>query len=479
MALVNGSHFKFVYTSWLKTSHGNYPIANGIHPEGINKYYEFYNETIQIGFGSQDNLEKKILEKYPAYENFFMLGHSLLMTYLEEFFPTSCFIGEDKIKDDDCAYFYPIETNKGNYVLYNNYQVNVDGSDTECSFTDSIPEKIISLLRTNKIRLLICGIQDPCHHDRHLEFFMSNLEKVGIPKNNPIFIAGNKQLDSEYNTVTGILALYEGGKLFSRYPRQTQLGYISDLVREQELTGVLRTKRFLCFNRHYGKSHRIYLAYLYLKHKLYENSYFSFLVINDINNIANNFYNITNILDDLDQLNIHKYIDDLKSRVPIQLDTQHLSYKELSGFGTVDNYNKDFYSSTYVHIVSETCMNNENFTPFFSEKTVRPFMNLQPFVYFGDYHALKTLKDLGFKTFHPFIDESYDDEPDPLKRMKLAGEQVKQLNNMPVSQLHDWYYSITDILVHNQKHLQTFNHFDVLHQALKDAEAIYKNGFKK
>lgn len=479
MAQENGSHFKFVYTHWLKTPHGDFPIANGIHPEGIKQYYKFYNETIQVGFVSQDNLEKKILEKYPEYEKFFMLGHSLLISYLNQFFSNNCFVNEDGIADDGNVYFYPIETNKGNYVLYNNYSVNIDGFETECSFIDSLPEKIIPLLKTNKVRLLICGIQDPCNHDRHLEFFMSNIEKIGIPRNNPIFIAGNKQLDSKYNTVTGILSLYEGAKLFSRYPAMTHLGYISDLVRENELTGAVRTKRFLCFNRHFGRSHRIYLAYLYLKHKLYENSLFSFLVIDNINNIDNNFYNIKPILDSGDNLNIHQYINELKDRIPIQLDTQHLTSRELSGFGTVDNYNKDFYSSTYIHIVSETCMNGDNFTPFFSEKTVRPLMNLQPFVYFGDYHALKTLRDFGFKTFHPFINESYDDEPDPLKRMKLAGDQVIQLNNMPVSQLHDWYYSITDILVHNQKHLQSFNHFDVFNQALKDAEVIYKNEFKK
>lgn len=479
MVQENGSHFKFVYSNWLTTAYGRLPIANGIHPEGIKKYYEFYDENIEIRFTNQNNLEKKILEKYPVYENFFMLGHSLLITYLNEFFSKSCFIAEEEIKNDDCVYFYPIETNGGNYILYNNYSVNIHGIETQCSFTDSIPKKIISLLKTNKVRLLICGIQDPCLHIWQLEFLYSSLEKAGIPKDNPILIVGNKRLDFIHNMVTGILSLYEGAKLFHRYPRQTQLGYISDIVRETELTGTLRNKRFLCFNRHFGRSHRIYLAYLYLKHKLYENSYFSFLFIDDINHIDNNFHNIKNILDGFDKLNLQKYINDLKAMVPIQLDTQHLSYQELSGFGTVDNYNKDFYNNTYVHIVSETCMNNENFTPFFSEKTVRPLMNLQPFVYFGDYQALKKLKELGFKTFHPFIDESYDEEPDPLQRMKLAGKQVVKLNNMPVSQLHDWYYSIKDILVHNQKHLQMFTHFSVLNQALKDAEVIYKNGFKK
>lgn len=479
MAQVNGSHFKFVYTNWLETTGSSVPLANGIHPVGIKKYYEFFNNTIPIDFIHLDNLEAVIFKKYPHYEIFFMLGHSLLATYLYEFFPKICFIKESEIKNDNSFYFYPVETNRGNYALYHDYTVNVDGKDIQCSFIDNLPENLIQLFKTNKLRLLISGIQDPCHSDVQLESFMSKLEKRGIPVTNPIFISGNKQLNSKYNTVSGILSLYEGAKLFKRYPTKTQMGYVSDLVKENDLNHTIRGKRFLCFNRHFGRKHRIYLAYLYLKYKLYENGYFSFLCIDNIQNIDNNFESIRPILENIDKLSFQRYIDELKSKIPIQLDTHHLKLEELRGFSTVDNYKKDFYINTYVHIVSETCMNNLNFTPFFSEKTVRPLMNLQPFVYFGDYHALKTLKDLGFKTFSPFIDESYDEEPDPLKRMKLAGDQVIQLNNMPINKLHEWYYSITDILIHNQKHLQTFSHYEVFKQAITDAGIIYKNEFTK
>jgi hypothetical protein len=54
-----------------------------------------------------------------------------------------------------------------------------------------------------------------------------------------------------------------------------------------------------------------------------------------------------------------------------------------------------------------------------SEKIFKPISNLQPFLVIGDYLTLAELKKLGFKTFSPFIDESYDNERDSYKRMEL------------------------------------------------------------
>jgi hypothetical protein len=34
------------------------------------------------------------------------------------------------------------------------------------------------------------------------------------------------------------------------------------------------------------------------------------------------------------------------------------------------------------------------------------------------------------------------------------------LKNMPINELHDWYYSIVDILIFNKKHLYTFEKYE-------------------
>ena len=85
-----------------------------------------------------------------------------------------------------------------------------------------------------------------------------------------------------------------------------------------------------------------------------------------------------------------------------------------------------------------------------SEKIYKPLTNFHPFLYLSNSRTLEVLKDLGFKTFHPFIDESYDKEPDNLKRFNMILSELKRLCNMEISELHDLYWQLSDTLIHNQ-----------------------------
>ena len=88
----------------------------------------------------------------------------------------------------------------------------------------------------------------------------------------------------------------------------------------------------------------------------------------------------------------------------------------------------------------------------FTEKTWKPIMNLHPFILVANKHSLKHLRNYGFKTFSPFIDESYDDIDDVEGRIIAIQNEVDRLCKLPIKQLHDWYWSIEDILKHNYYH---------------------------
>ena len=66
-------------------------------------------------------------------------------------------------------------------------------------------------------------------------------------------------------------------------------------------------------------------------------------------------------------------------------------------------------------------------------------------------HSLKRLQKFGFKTFHPFIDESYDNEEDGLKRMQMIFDELDKFRAKPIQELKDWWEEILPILEHNQK----------------------------
>lgn len=88
-----------------------------------------------------------------------------------------------------------------------------------------------------------------------------------------------------------------------------------------------------------------------------------------------------------------------------------------------------------------------------TEKIFKPIINFQPFIYVATKGSLQILRDLGFKTFEPYIDETYDQELDNDKRLLMAYEQIKRLCLMTKQEIHEWYWKMQDILVHNHQHL--------------------------
>jgi hypothetical protein len=102
-------------------------------------------------------------------------------------------------------------------------------------------------------------------------------------------------------------------------------------------------------------------------------------------------------------------------------------------------YKKEIYTDSYIHIVTETNFKNDIFP---TEKIINPMVVLQPFILLGAPGYLKYIKELGFKTFDGFIDESYDNEYDDAKRFELICKEIKRLSEIPLEQIHNWYTSI-------------------------------------
>jgi hypothetical protein len=111
------------------------------------------------------------------------------------------------------------------------------------------------------------------------------------------------------------------------------------------------------------------------------------------------------------------------------------------------------YNNAYFYICTETY--TEGPYKSVTEKICKPIANYMPFVFVSFPGALQLLRDMGFKTFDGFIDESYDLEQDTGKRTAMVYEQIKKLCKMTKKQLHNWYWKMEDILVHNREHLLT------------------------
>ena len=96
-------------------------------------------------------------------------------------------------------------------------------------------------------------------------------------------------------------------------------------------------------------------------------------------------------------------------------------------------YDQDLYTKPYNHsscsIVSET--NDNPNEVFMTEKIWKPIIAQQVFIVHGNYLYLQKLREMGFKTFNNYFDESYDLEVDADKKInKLVAlcDKLKSLD---------------------------------------------------
>ena len=118
----------------------------------------------------------------------------------------------------------------------------------------------------------------------------------------------------------------------------------------------------------------------------------------------------------------------------------------------------NIYSNSYFYICTETGFGWESWHQkrehhILTEKVWKPVANFQPFIFCTVPGTLGRLRELGYRTFDGYIDESYDLEPDYNKRMLMILKEIDKLCALPQEEIHNWYWSQWDILVHNQRHL--------------------------
>lgn len=74
-----------------------------------------------------------------------------------------------------------------------------------------------------------------------------------------------------------------------------------------------------------------------------------------------------------------------------------------------------------------------------------------PFIIAGNYQVLKLLRKDGFKTFHPFINEDYDNIISRDERIAAITKEVRRLINYTKSQWLKFKENINHILEHNYR----------------------------
>lgn len=109
-----------------------------------------------------------------------------------------------------------------------------------------------------------------------------------------------------------------------------------------------------------------------------------------------------------------------------------------------------FWQRAFFHVVNETVFFDKKLH--LTEKIFKPIVSLRPFILVAAEGNLQYLRDYGFRTFATWIDESYDQEPDPARRLDLILAELVKLCYRSHKELQEMYREMLPVLEHNKRH---------------------------
>lgn len=154
----------------------------------------------------------------------------------------------------------------------------------------------------------------------------------------------------------------------------------------------------------------------------------------------------------------------LKSTSPLTADAKKHIYNNLhsvakplyldeTNFRTASAEIPDIVYSALWHVVTETIFYDNKLH--LTEKIFKPIVTKRPFILVGAVNNLQYLKSYGFKTFDQWIDESYDSESDPDKRLQMIAAQLNKLCNLSPAELEKMHQEMQEVLDYNHIHFFT------------------------
>jgi hypothetical protein len=128
---------------------------------------------------------------------------------------------------------------------------------------------------------------------------------------------------------------------------------------------------------------------------------------------------------------------------------------------------------SWVTVVSEASFSDFDQQLFLSEKVFKPIVCFHPFIILGNKGSLKELRDMGYKTFDGFIDESYDNLS-TFERYDAIVESIKKI--IAIEDKASWIESMRPILEHNYENLK--KNATKINPAFDSLEKAYNKYFK-
>jgi len=351
--------------------------------------------------------------------------------------------------DDNSPYIFATAVGYGPYD-YTDLYVN------QKSVFEYLPEKLLNDLRNKKALLLLDQSVEGYSDNKLWSWFHNKCTQYNLNPESIMYSTGDQSCTDSYNKWCNDTN-YNGPNLLV-FPSTTLFFYVKrrydwdktnidfdDIIQHKKIN----TPKYLydCFMLR-PRPHRI-LTYLHLfNNNLLDKGNIGMA---DISEWGEHF-NMSN-------LELYSLPNDVISKLPINSTArkiEHQNNSEITGYHDyAERLLTTMYKNSWVTLVVETTFFKQD-SVFISEKTIKPIACMQPFLVVGSKGTLKYLRKLGYKTFHPIIDESYDDIEDEGKRLEMIMKELKKIEN--ITDKISWMESMRNIIEHNFKLFMQIRH---------------------
>lgn len=166
-----------------------------------------------------------------------------------------------------------------------------------------------------------------------------------------------------------------------------------------------------------------------------------------------------------------KSVKRFEKKLPLIADTNR--------FDINDPFNplSELHSQTLFSIVNETSHDDHDTSSLFiSEKILKPIINFQPMIIWGQRHVNKSITELGFQTYDSYFNLDFDSEPDNVLRYKQLLQGItpvtKQLASMDLEEKISWRFQHKELLEYNYKvfceNYHSSKQRKIFHQRIKE-----------
>ena len=354
------------------------------------------------------------------------------------------------------------------------------------TFLYFLDETVKNLIREGNGYIIINYIHEGHIHHQNYKDLHNELFRYKIPANKVFFVSSNVNGKKQYETFCNKMSVLTKEKIHilevnhmlessvdiyhyvidNNYNKDLDklLPYKQSFVNKQDLDDMrntIREKYFLSYNR-VIREYRLALIAMIYEMELQDKGIIS-LGAKEVDSAFGGVWptHIRDFIKDKQQNEaVSSALEKIKPLYPIDADGDidaNWVYKDGEKWGGAVGQWSNFshqYKRIYFNVVTESCYYEDCI--YMSEKVFKPISNLVPFIIVSNPFFLAKLREIGFKTFSPWIDESYDEETNNDKRFFMILDEVKRLCNMTKKEIHKWYYEMEDILIYNQDHFANY-----------------------